>query len=534
VYKVLIADDEILSRIGVRSLVDWELEGFVLVGEAEHGGQALDLARQLQPDVIITDIKMPYMSGIELIRTLSAEQFPGKFIVLSSYDDFEYVKEAMKFGAVDYFLKLGLQPDQLREILRKVKGSMDEERSEKEDDHTESFKPQNRDRHVLKEKLLRDLIFGWIQKKEEVESRLRYLDISFPEAHMLCLVVQVDSLEVYDKYDHTDLHIIEYAYLNIVEEIVSGYQWGYAVATQPKEIAIVFSFENRADAYVQEVISHVTNAIKGALKKYLNCSVSIGVSGVHASYAAIKLAYKQALEAVNNRFRFPRGSTIRFEQMAGSDHDNERIDFSMEMKALTEAVDLTHTEQFQQAINQMIDKIKRAPYLTKAYLQGACSSFIFIMNMHANKYHISDQELWNGDPYKQISRLDVADDFVQWFKTSEELIVRSLDGSKAHIKMIVQAKQFIHKYYDQDLSLEVVAEHLNISANYLSNLFKKDTGEKFIDFVTNVRIHKAKELLMTGNYKVYEVGVMVGFQNEHYFSRVFKKITGISPTQYRI
>jgi two-component system response regulator YesN len=151
-YRIIIADDEILARVGIKSLIPWREHGYELIGECENGKKAYDMAKELLPDIIVTDIKMPVMNGIELIRALKAENKDIKFIVLSSYDDFEYVKEAMKLGAEDYILKLQMEPEGLLKVLQNVCNKIVQEKNEK--------RRKNDNMPLMQEKFLKDLIFG--------------------------------------------------------------------------------------------------------------------------------------------------------------------------------------------------------------------------------------------------------------------------------------------------------------------------------------------------------------------------------------
>jgi len=530
----MIVDDEILARVGIKSLISWEEHGFLLVGEAENGKKALEMVKDLSPDIIITDIKMPQLNGIGLIKSLKELKSPAKFVVLSSYDDFEYVKEAMKVGAEDYILKLEMEPDKLLDILNRVKEKITQERNEKI-----AIQEEKRQYHVsmpvLKEKFFKDLVCGVINKDAEIEERLRFLGIVLPEKNLLCMVMLVDNRDIYNKYTEEDEHLLTFSINNVAQEILSECGYGYVFATKPMEFSIVYSVESITpmnDFY--ENIARLTNKLKSALKNYLNVSVSIGISNIHKDYSHIRLAYRQALEAARKSFIMPRGSTIMYQDISRYTEEGS-TSFAEELKLLERAFNAADISKINLAFKLIEQKLTGCTSISKELLKGMCYTAVFVIHSFMEEYGVPIDSLWtsNDEPYKQIEQLMVLSDFIQWLENLRKKVLEVLQLMADSNSIVVKAKQYINENYNKDISLNLLANRLNVSSNYLSNLFKKDTGVNFIDYLTGVRIGRAKELLKTSDSKIHEIGESVGYDNIHYFSKIFKKVTGVTPQQFR-
>lgn len=432
--SVMIADDETLARVGLKMMIPWEKYGFNLVAEAENGKVAMDLALQLKPDIIITDIKMPLLNGVELISALREQLQETKFIVLSSYGDFDYVKEAMLIGAEDYVLKLEMEPEPFAELLNKVKGKIEAERSRHQEERADEWY-KRRNLPALREKLFQNLLFSYYINEDEVQVQFNYLDIKLNAENLVCLLVRVENRELYEKYDADDRYVLTYGVTNMIEEILQNYPPAYVISTNSMEFAIIHSFKSGSEAVTKNAAEKLALHLENALKTYFNFKSRIGISESCSRLQKLKSAYRQA-------------ST---------------------------------------ALDQGISELKRTIHHYQRQLDAG--------------HTVSIEE-----EFKQID-----------------------DGKS----IVARAKQYMLKHYDEDISLKTVSQHQNISPNYLSSLFKRTTNENFIDFLIHVRIEQAQYLLKNSSSKVYEIGMKVGYPDAYYFSKIFKKVTGLTPQEYR-
>lgn len=529
-YKVMIVDDEVLARVGIKSLIDWGQHGFEVVGEAENGEKALKLAAETMPDIIITDIKMPMMNGVELIREAVLQEMDIRFIVLSSYDDFQYVKEAMRAGAEDYLIKLELQPEQLLEVLNSLKPLIDKDRAGKEE------KPYpvhlERSLSILRDNFLRELLIGRNYSREEVTGWAREYGLHLHEEQIVCYAIQPDSFEVYNKYTHEDVHLLDFAMLNVVEEILPVYIKGYAVQTADREISVLITC-SKGESLKREELHQLEASIIHAMKTYLNISVTMGLSGIHKGYPSIRQAYREASTAVARRFSFPPGSTISYDEVR--DFQTVELELKEEMKELEKALLLEDPERVAHWIGTINGKIHATPYVSRENAAAFCSALLYMTESVFDGRRPAGNSSASREVYlhQKLSQISSLADLSLWFVELEEVLTEIMVSANESSRLIRSVKGYIQEHYSEEISLEILAHQMNISPNYLSNLFKKETGENLIEHVTRVRIGRAAELLKTTDLKIYEIGKRVGYENEHYFSRVFKKVTGISPNRYR-
>ncbi|GGI45606.1 AraC family transcriptional regulator [Paenibacillus marchantiophytorum] len=527
--KILIVDDEALVRIGIKTILPWEELGFELVGEAENGKKALEMARAYSPDIILTDIKMPVMTGIELIKQLRQENHPAKFIVLSAYDDLVYVKEAMKHGAEDYMLKLELEPVQLIQIMKELSLSI---AAAKDRIGNAAIAQEYPIIHTAlhKEKFFKDMLLGVIQNSAEMLQQVNRLNLNFLEKNLSCLIVEVDDLTIYDKYGEAP-HLLDYSILNILEEVLSSYAYGHVASIHPKQFVAIFTFKKNEREDSGERLHELTTNMRTSLRKYLNASVCMGISNDHPNYIYIKQAFNEAKEAINYKFILPRGSDIYYCDMKRmSIQENE--DISAEMRKVEFALLDGDIKAIKDALDLFIQKMHQSNNLTKELLTGLCYSIYYLFQTFMEKFKLTGKNIVNKEMYTDINTMNLKVDFIEWIHHLKQRFTEQLIDNNENMRVFT-TKQFINKHYKEDLSLERIAEYLQLSTAYLSNLYKKETGQNLIEYMTEVRISQAKFLLKTTDLKIAEIAREVGYSDEYYFSKVFKKNVGESPIKYK-
>lgn len=534
-YKVIIVDDEIIARMGIKSLISWHEHGLELIGEYENGKKAYEMAKELLPDIIITDVKMPVMNGIELVKALKAEGMNFRFIMLSAYDDFEFVKEAMKLGADDYILKLQVQSEELVKVLDNVCKEIEQERIEK-NRSINVEKQFHENKPVLREKFLKDLISGNVFNEREIEKSFKIHNITLPHNDLICLEVRIENIEIYNNYTNDDIYMLNSSVINIIEEIVLNYGIGYACCSEPHLYTVICSIGiDDSASSIYNSIYQLAKDMKEFLKHSMNLTVSIGISDIHLNYIEIKHAYKEAWEAIGDSFTYPAGSIIMYNEIKGPNSNNAGIPLEEELNGLENSLQAYNLCGIQKAFDRLTQRIIESNSVSKKYINGVCHILIFVVNVFIKNNNLIPEEIWGKDQnsYNQVGYLKNLDDFIGWIKKINNNIITIINQEKGSNVIILKAKQFIYNNFCENISLEVVSQHLDLSSSYFSSLFSKATGENFIDYVTNLRINLAKELLLSAKYKVYEISEMVGYDNSHYFSRIFKKVVGVSPLDFK-
>lgn len=521
--KVLIVDDEALVRIGIKTIIPWEELGLELIGEAENGKKALEIAREHIPDIILTDIKMPIMTGIELLKILKQENHPAKFVILSAHDDLKFVKEAMKNGAEEYILKLELEAEQIIRILQDLKEMILTASSDNV--YVAATMPAS---HVPlhKEKLFKDMLLGVVKTRDEICSQLKVNRLTFPEQQLFCLIAQVDDVSIYQKYGESP-HLLDYSVLNILEEVLTSYAYGHVVSLQVGQFIAVLSLRDQVEERAFDGLEELTGNIRTTLRKYLSTSVSIGMSEIHNGYEYIQQAYREAKEAIRFAFVYPRGTNIYYRDICLIS-SQETNDLSAEMKSIEKAFADGEIGDIKQALELLTAEVGRNNRLTKEILMGISFTIFYLFQSFVENYQLTEKEILTREMYDNISKISMKVDFIDWINQLMTRMTSQLIENNESMRVYL-TKQFINKNYKDELSLEKVAEYLQLSSSYLSNLFKKETGQNFIDYVTEVRIGQAKFLLKTTDWKIAEIAREVGYGDEYYFSKVFKKNVGESP-----
>ena len=398
--KVLIVEDEVLVREGLKSVIGWDKLGMEVVGDAANGRQALEIYERERPDIVLTDIRMPVMDGLELIARIREEDKKTGIVILTCYEEFGYLQEALRMGVSDYILKLKMKPAEIEAAMAKVKKKLDEdEENGAGPDGAEEFRLQ-------KEEELKRYIFYHQVSIGFFRSRMERLNLAVKEKDMVLLRV------VIQRYEKARLKImddrgmlIRFVILNTTEEIMENYGGGETIQEGPDCFLLFMNVVNDPkdeDSWMEKMqkeISHV-------LSNFMGVRTVWGVSSVFQSFTELPDKYQECCQKMQD----------------------ERVDLSVE---------------------------------------------------------------------------------------------------------IFEAVRYIEENLTQRLTLNQVASSINLSPNYLSSLFKKELGVGFVDYITEKRVERAKELLENTGLRTYEVAQQAGFVDESYFSKTFKRLTGKRPSAFR-
>jgi len=532
VIKVILIDDEEIIREGLRQEIDWESLNMTVVGEAEDGLAALDLVATITPDIVITDIRMPFMNGLEIIEKIKAKNPETYIIIISGHDEFQYAQRALKLGAYDYLLK-PIDLEAVKTSLKNIGAKYDEHYQQKSAVLDLQTKLAHRQPLII-EHFFKDLVY---EKLDLSELDLRLTDLGLTKLKKsfgLVLILQLDDYyPLIEKMSETQRRNFEKNLHELIEVIVTNEA---CFCYEEKHCEYLIFVLNLNESLCQEKSRHLAHLLHEAISINFNATTTMGVG---SSYCLEKIAssYQEALKALSNKFILGKNREIFFERL------ENKTSSELEFKIIDET--------------ELIETIRLADLpLIKTKLQAILAR---IINQGENSYFW--MQVIAGGIYRQALQLlrevgatpeQVFNDPVAVFQkiftrqTIQEMgeeLLTALNALAQFIEfnrenkfglVLEKAKQYILKNYAMDsLSLEEVARQASISPCYFSLIFKQELGISFIDFLTNVRINKAKELLAFTNCKTYEVSYQVGYNNPTYFSTIFKKHVGISPTEYR-
>lgn len=296
-HKVLIVDDELLMRIGLMSMIDWEKRGFRIVGEAANGKEAIELAELHQPELIITDIKMPIMDGLELIREHSRKHEGCRYVILSCLDEFHYAQEAIRLGAEDYLIKSDIKPQELLDVLDKVQKRI--AKTSKDEDAAVLKEGIG----YLKETLFKELLSGFREETEVIE-KAGMLNISLQQGPMVLIKLRIDRFEqIRRKYVEQDAKLLRYSVVNILEEIISRKRRREIIVENSAEYLLVMNVKEVAlEGTEMGSYNALFARIQETLKDFLNITVTIGISSVTPGFGGLKKAYREADMALKSLF----------------------------------------------------------------------------------------------------------------------------------------------------------------------------------------------------------------------------------------
>ncbi|WP_168203504.1 response regulator transcription factor [Oceanispirochaeta crateris] len=516
---MLFVDDEPLVRMSFHSLVNWKQEGFMIAGVAVNGEDALKfLYQDGKIDILITDIEMPERDGLSLIKA-AHEIYPElHIIVLSAFDNYDYVREAFKLGACDYLLKKDLDAEHLLPLLKKIT-------------------PQDREGHPLPDQdtLLRTLLYN--QKESSKEILIKSSILLHDDILIVCdLALDYQNLET-DRISPENLINLTLA---VITQIIQGRKHHYSLSLSSKEYVLILSYSNpRNDAYVEMKVNSLLQNISSSIKQYLGMSCFVGVSWKEKwTVEDVPAIYSEAVRLVNQRFFNP-GLKIVTPlncDRHGSGHSSYPVKLEQKVHRLMTILKITDSVRFQQAVDAFLEEFKDSSF-------SSPMEAIYTALECFRRFLLEGESFAIGRRFQEMTRIlnrlqetRSMDELIEVMESELEYLQNErLTSVSDHIKSPVKtAHQYLlDNYQSPDLSLEQAAIKAGVNKTYLSYLFSHELNKKFSDVLTEIRISHACELLKEEPQPIYVISEKTGYRSVEHFSRIFKKITGLSPGRYR-
>lgn len=531
-YRIMLVDDEEEVRKSIIRKIKWADAGFEVIGDAENGQDALEKIEISEPDVVLTDIKMPYMDGLTLAEKLRQSHPSVKIVIFSGFDEFDYAKQAIKLNVTEYILK-PVNVEELTAILKKIKRNLDEEIEQKRNVSLlrESYK---KSLPIIREHFLNDLIHSGIPEAE-IHAKLKEYEIDIEGAHKwIVAAVHMEPDEVVDNAVslHKERELIPISVTQLIEEKLKN-DYRFILFRSFPEIAVIVAID---EDNTQTGLIALLGDICKETKKILEVSVTIGIGESCQKLSGIGSSYKSAINALGYKAIVGAGNTIYINDVEPVNHGKLQFDGKAEAY-LTDAIKFGPREKIERAVGQVVARMDEAKVhfrQQQTYTLGVISCIIQLIQ----QYDLELNEMFdvNVDYFDLIQQIQKTDIFYQWLLKVAIKINETLNQERDNTtkNVIKQAEQYIHdNYKDPDLSVEKICRHLHMSPAYFSTVFKKETGKAYIAYLTEVRLNKAVELLRTTDDKTYVIAAKVGYPEQNYFSYVFKKQFGVSPTKYR-
>jgi two-component system response regulator YesN len=526
-YKVLIVDDELLVRVGLKTTIDWEANGFKVVAEASNGEQGFDQYKKHMPDVIITDIKMPKKDGLWLVEEIRKENHHAKILVLTCYDEFSYARRALKIGADDYILKSEIEDEELVAIMRSIKKKMDL------DNKTRNMKDKVlTSRNDIKRSIFTDMIKSGFHIDANLSERCA--GIEFPLINTRFAFASIAINDTLDELhmDSGQLKQRNHVVRNILLDLFAERTFDYVYSHQTKRYIFFLSSPMLNETELKKMFAAAMNSVK----QYFDCSLNVVYTDVFDHLQDALGVYKTFIEKSQILF-YKNEKSFYISDMHSISFGEPKV-FHLEKeynKQFIEAIGQESLERMKELIREVgryFEDNNVNPMIVKIFISeligNIFSSYgLFLENnvqiKNNEQYH---QQIQISENVRGVMNLLL--DF-----TSKVIgVIQQMRYTNSRL-LINRALNYIDYHYDEKISLDDVAQNIHLSKHYLCNAFKKATGENMSLYINKLRIEKAKRLLLESDGKIKEIFEEVGYSNQQYFSKVFKRITGMTVMEYK-
>lgn len=534
--KVFLVEDEMVIRRGIKNSIDWEKEGYIFCGEASDGELAYPMIIKEKPDILITDIRMPFMDGLELCKLVKKELPNIKILILSGYDEFDYAKEAIRLGVTEYLLK----PISSGKLLEALNGVSESIRREKEDkDLVRKYMEEMRENtEHEKQKFFEQMIVGNLSMADALETGKKYeMNLS---AGMYNLLLFRFTLGKENRKSGELLGEAEYA----IEKLTERLEYVFEFQRGVEGWAFLLMADN--EEQMSERVKELSKDLEEIMKNYSTIAYFGGIGQPVARLRELEESFREAERALAARFtmelnRIISVEDIRMAQNVDTLDDIEITSFgeiektrTMLEKFLNNGAEDEIDEFVDVYINELPEENLKSVLMRQYIIMDAyivMMSFCEKIEGIEGEMQAQSEELKNS--MKTIQTLEEIKNYIRML-LKKIIGVRDTISGRRYSDIIEIAKDQIRKTYMSDeISLNTIAAEVGMSPSYFSSIFSKEMGKTFVEYLTEIRMDRAKELLMCSSMKTSEIGYEVGYKDPHYFSYIFKKTQNCTPKEFR-
>ncbi|GLX66815.1 response regulator [Paenibacillus glycanilyticus] len=532
--SILIVDDEAIFRRGLRKIIESSSGSWQVAGEAKDGYEALEMVENLKPDVLLTDIRMPKMDGLQLIQ-IAKERYPKLLvIVLSGFDEFTYLQQSLRHGVRDYLMK----PVE-REELFKTLGKLEAELAVKPQPTTELYTDEPADARMIRQHVSEHLVAGLLKGyvNESDLALLSRIGVTFQEPSFACMIIKLDKDTLdQERYDKADPSLFQLYIQQIVQELLDQRAKGFSFILSETEVVALVNLADRPQA--GDPLFELSETIRRRMISLSRLTVTIGLGRTVGCIKQIPQSFQEAKIAQLHRLIVGGDRVISYERIKES---NAELPWSslleLPLELLESSIREGKPEQTKQYAAAFITGLCSQAKSPEVIHQQICKLLIHGYE-EAEKLRITQN--WLGERTIQAVLLEICS-----LNSRTELIdcccgylgklaECTADGQrKAEQDPIDKVIRYVNQHYQEPLSLTQVAEQVYLNPAYLSTLFKQRTGTSLVEYWTDLRINDAKKRLASSNEKVTIIAESTGFGNIRHFNRVFKSVTGLAPNDYR-
>lgn len=535
-YKILIADDEYLERkaLGIILKERSGIKDIEIVGKAVKGEEAVELAVKNKADIVFIDIKMPGMNGLQAIKKIKAELPEARFVILTAYDEFEYVQEALKLNIEEYLLK-PVKPEKVKTVvislIKKIEASRKEEKvREKMKEKLNMVIP------YIKMSFVFDLIFLNIDTVEEIKSRTEFFDIDeLPSAVMIADIDKFARTTVNQDEVRRQLHKKEV--FSVIKDFAAAYSSLMIVPMSSDKIVILYFGEKKyQNKQIKNWLRQTAEQMVADIKKKTDFTITIGIGSYYDDPRMVDRSYYEALGAIRNSILVGEKSVIHWEDIKNNDYEDIAYPYDIETK-LIEKLKTAKTEQLSELIDTLFDNWQLDDNFDSMMVKSRILELLGVLSRSAVEAGANYKDIspLNYEYTQQLFKINTINALKKWLYSLVIKFIEKVDEVEEEDKekIIYDGVKYIQSNFTDDISLTEAATAASLSVHYFSRLFKKEMGCTFKEYLTELRMREAKKKLKNRDDNIANIAKAIGYNNPGYFSKVFKKYEGMPPSEFR-
>jgi two-component system response regulator YesN len=521
--RALIVDDEQHVREGIKLLAQWDDQGIEEIFEAENGEEAIDVITKYKPAIIFTDMKMPKMDGIQLLEWIKRNHPDSKTIVVTGYDDYHYMRKAIHFGSADYILK-PIDPEILNDTLQNAVEEWTAEEAERKKDKT-IYQLMNEMKPIYRDRKLTQLL----NSQEANQSMYEEMGLHITQSYRAA-VVKINGKTI-ERFQG-DRDLAYFTILNVINEVLNDKEWGigFRYLSNKGEVVIIFWDELSQSG---KLLKNIYTSLMSSLN--ISCPMALGKIVDQSS--SLMDSYRHAKHLLlSSNVLTEMGERVFTKEVEKQAPLINLMDYSSQIE---QAVQTGEPDVFEEIITNMLSKCRENRFLSLGQLLHFEKEYQVMSHRWLKKYEVpysgTEQTEKQIDPFFNEYGMFQLEQYVKRKQREIALFLkivkrRSLQKNK---NVIEEIEQYLQSNFDRDVKLQEIADRFYLSREYISRKFKQEFNENISDYLVKIRMAKAKSLLKNSQLKIYEIANMIGYQDDKYFRKVFKKIEGVTPNEYR-
>ena len=530
-YKLLIVDDEQLERQALRFIIEKNIPNIQVIGETGDGASAISISENEKPDIVLMDIRMPGINGIEAAKSIREILPDAVIIMLTAMEEFAYAKEALTIGVAEYLLK-PVRPNELVELLQTVTAKISMIQAQRQ----EEIRLRKSIEEVLpfiQMSFVYDLISGNINDLAQFHERSRFLGMKIDFG--VALVINIEKFkELTDSDTELEKQILKQRIYQLVLSIIGGR--GLVSPFTSDNLVLLLGFtEKQTGEDVKENVYSTAKAIRDSILKNLDINIRIGIGRYYSNPLDLHKSYLEAMNAQQQRFFIDDSQIVHVEDIPYLRTGPFDYPFHYE-RAVQDKVRCGDRKQAKKALRELLDEIFKSKASMET-IKACVLELLIVISRSAVEggANLDQLTLMNMKSINELHSCHSKEQVEQWMLGSLDSFMENMlkNRSSINLRVVNKACDYIIENCHRNISLEEVSQTVHLSHFYFSRLFKQEKGCNFVDFITKIRVDRAKAMLQNPDHTVVQIAAEVGYQDASYFCRVFRHVMGMTPKQYR-